>query len=240
MELAKEGSIKSYMYRLAQAVLAREEPEETFLKSIPPDLVHLQIIHPSSIPEREVRRRLRLLTKQRRRKHSMRMLTPVPALPAYYCLYRAFSHRQALAGCRSLTDAFSHNDAQQLQDLRKKLLELQTAGHKFDPMGWPTKMLQTEPRYLDLLESVSPESAVTAKAQIVYEKKKLEDMVQPTMVSSAELDAIVKPQVRLNNPIEDAEVMQVGSLYGINNLLEHVAKARKRAAGAMFPRHVNG
>ena len=34
-----------------------------------------------------------------------------------------------------------------LQDLRKKLLGLQTAGHKFDPMGWPTKMLQTEPRY---------------------------------------------------------------------------------------------
>ncbi len=34
-----------------------------------------------------------------------------------------------------------------LQDLRKKLLEIQTAGHKFDPMGWPTKMLQTEPRY---------------------------------------------------------------------------------------------
>ena len=25
--------------------------------------------------------------------------------------------------------------------------EFQTAGHKFDPMGWPTKMLQTEPRY---------------------------------------------------------------------------------------------
>ena len=45
-------------------------------------------------------------------------LTPVPALPAYYCLYRAFSHRQALAGCRSLTDAFSHNDAQQLQVLK--------------------------------------------------------------------------------------------------------------------------
>lgn len=43
---------------------------------------------------------------------------------------------------------------------------------------------------------MSFESAVTAKAQIVYEKKKLEDMVQPTMVSSAELDAIVKPQVR--------------------------------------------
>ncbi len=45
---------------------------------------------------------------------------------------------------------------------------------------------------------------------------------------------------RLTNPIEDADVMKVGSLYGINNLLEHVAKARKRAAGAMFPRHVNG
>ncbi len=35
--------------RLAQAVLAREEPEETFLKSIPQDLVYLQIIHPVSV-----------------------------------------------------------------------------------------------------------------------------------------------------------------------------------------------
>ena len=51
-------------------------------------------------------------------------------------------------------------------------------------------------RYLDLLESVSRESAVTAKAQIVYEKKKLEDMVQPTMLSSPELDEMVQPQAR--------------------------------------------
>lgn len=51
-------------------------------------------------------------------------------------------------------------------------------------------------RYLDLLESVSPESAVTAKAQIVYEKKKLEDMVLPNLVSSPELDDIVKPKTR--------------------------------------------
>lgn len=51
-------------------------------------------------------------------------------------------------------------------------------------------------RYLDLLESVSRESAVTAKAQIVYEKKKLEDMVQPTMLSSLELDEMVQPQAR--------------------------------------------
>ena len=51
-------------------------------------------------------------------------------------------------------------------------------------------------RYLDLLESVSPESAVTAKAQIVYENKKLEDMVLPTMVSSSELDDIVQPKSR--------------------------------------------
>lgn len=44
---------------------------------------------------------------------------------------------------------------------------------------------------------------------------------------------------RLTNPIEDAEVMKVGSLFGISNLLEHVAKARKQVAGAMFPRHVS-
>ena len=33
-----------------------------------------------------------------------------------------------------------------VQDLRKGLLEMQTQGHKFDPMGWPTKMLNTEPK----------------------------------------------------------------------------------------------
>ena len=32
------------------------------------------------------------------------------------------------------------------QELRKRLLEMQTKGHKFDPMGWPTKMLKTEPK----------------------------------------------------------------------------------------------
>lgn len=44
---------------------------------------------------------------------------------------------------------------------------------------------------------------------------------------------------RLTNPLEDNQVMKVGSLFAINNLLEHVAKARKRVAGAMFPRHVS-
>lgn len=39
--------------------------------------------------------------------------------------------------------------------------------------------------------------------------------------------------------MEDDQVMKVGSLFAINNLLEHVAKARKRVAGAMFPRHVS-
>lgn len=33
-----------------------------------------------------------------------------------------------------------------MQDLRKGLLEMQTQGHKFDPLGWPTKMMQTEPK----------------------------------------------------------------------------------------------
>ena len=38
-----------FCFRLAQAVLAREEPEETFLKSIPQQLASLQIIHPVRI-----------------------------------------------------------------------------------------------------------------------------------------------------------------------------------------------
>ena len=44
---------------------------------------------------------------------------------------------------------------------------------------------------------------------------------------------------RLTSPLEDDQVMKVGSLFAIDNLLEHVAKARKQVAGAMFPRHVD-
>lgn len=44
---------------------------------------------------------------------------------------------------------------------------------------------------------------------------------------------------RLTSPLEDGDVMKVGSLFAINDLLEHVAKARKRVVGAMFPRHVS-
>lgn len=41
-------------------------------------------------------------------------LTPLPAIPVYYALYRAFSHYQALSGCRTLATAFGHHDAHQL------------------------------------------------------------------------------------------------------------------------------
>ena len=72
-------------------------------------------------------------------------------------------------------------------------------------------------RYLDLLESVSPESAVTAKAQIVYEKKKLEDMVLPTMVSSSELDDIVQPKSRYHPPPSSSSQVGSRSIVYINS-----------------------
>ena len=46
----------------------------------------------------------------------------------------------------SVPDLRQHQVMALVQDLRKGLLDMQTHGHKFDPMGWPTKMLNTEPK----------------------------------------------------------------------------------------------
>lgn len=56
--------LQNRTYRLIQAVLSREHPSETFLKSIPRSgkvLFHVE--YPSSVPERLVRRRLRALAR---------------------------------------------------------------------------------------------------------------------------------------------------------------------------------
>lgn len=43
-------------------------------------------------------------------------------------------------------------------------------------------------------------------------------------------------RARLSEPISDSVTLAVAKQFGVNGLLEHVARARKRALGSHFPR----
>lgn len=155
--------------RLAQAVLAREDPQESFLKAVPTDNGELQIIYPSIVSERLVRRRLRVLMHQGRRRHRVRlmlwsllflpqiplMVTPLPNITVYYTVYRIWSHASALQGSRTLDKCFAALDTQQLATLRDDLLRLQAStGIVYPPDSWPARLIKKESRYLDIFNSL--------------------------------------------------------------------------------------
>ena len=137
LESARDGSIKFWMYRGAQAVLAREHPDAAFLRAVaaarargdgvggagspPPPLF---ITHAASSPLRYVRRRARLLAASEsglRRKGAAwaaatfaslpLFLLPLPAFPVYFCAWKAWSARTAAKGAAALGADLAAADA---------------------------------------------------------------------------------------------------------------------------------
>ncbi len=107
LETAPPGSLKNGWYRfIVNVVLKREDPRESFLKSIPLDNGILDVTYPDHLPEKLVRRRLRLLAMQGRQRHRRGimlwslafipqmplMVMPLPNISVYYTLYRIYSH----------------------------------------------------------------------------------------------------------------------------------------------------
>ncbi|KAK9833474.1 hypothetical protein WJX81_008235 [Elliptochloris bilobata] len=240
---AKLGTFKHWLYRLAQGVLSREAPEESFLKGVPSEPDSLELIYPSSFEARLVRRRLRLLLRHQRGRFRRRLwgyslacipllpllATPVPNLPLYYCGYKAFSASSALAGCTALRNMLSHAETQQLQALRAQLQALQASGVVFPKDSWPARLLRPEPRYREVLENIE------ARVQRAYRGREPSALI-PRLTPCAALDELVSPKARLTEPLSDRETLAVAERFGTHGLLEHVARARKRALGSHFPR----
>ncbi|KAG2430989.1 hypothetical protein HYH02_013521 [Chlamydomonas schloesseri] len=133
LQAAEEGSFRNRLYRLATWVLSQEDPTETFLKSLPRNPPEqLEVIHPASVKERLVRRRLRRMAQAQEALHSRRILgwalatipqlplvlTPLPNVTLYYTAYKMVSHYQAVQGCRTLRAAFDRYDREELERAR--------------------------------------------------------------------------------------------------------------------------
>ena len=53
------------------------------------------------------------------------------------------------------------------------------------------------------------------------------------------LATIIKYWSRMESPIKDDAALEIGRLYGASGLFEHVARARRRSTGAMFPTEIH-
>ncbi|KAF7083624.1 hypothetical protein CFC21_087392 [Triticum aestivum] len=113
---APEGSVKRRIHSFGLKLLSRVRPSETLLKSLTKDVSMLEIVHPASINPRLVRRRLRHIAVRGAAIHkkylygsicmlpvtSVFMVLPLPNIPFFWTLFRAYSHWRALQGSERL------------------------------------------------------------------------------------------------------------------------------------------
>lgn len=116
LERAPDGSIKSKMHSLGVRLLSRVKPTEIFLKSVSEDVTKVEITYPASLNPRLVRRRLRHIAMRGSAIHkknfygsvSLLPLTsafsvlPLPNIPFFWILFRAYSNWRAFKGSERL------------------------------------------------------------------------------------------------------------------------------------------
>ncbi|KAF8011253.1 hypothetical protein BT93_J1761 [Corymbia citriodora subsp. variegata] len=127
LEMAPEGSFKSKMHGLGLKLLAGVKPSEMFLKSISKEVSSVEVIFPSSLNTRLVRRRLRHIAKRGSIIHkkyfygsaSLLPITtafsvlPLPNIPFFWLLFRTYSHWRALQGSEKLLELVSNSSVAQ-------------------------------------------------------------------------------------------------------------------------------
>ncbi|XP_030535938.1 uncharacterized protein LOC115744753 [Rhodamnia argentea] len=127
LEKAPEGSLKSKMHGLGLKLLARVKPSEMFLKSISKEVSSVEVIYPSSLNTRLVRRRLRHIAKRgsiihRKCFYSSAALLPLttalsvlplPNIPFFWVLFRTYSHWRSLQGSEKLLELVSDSSVAQ-------------------------------------------------------------------------------------------------------------------------------
>lgn len=204
LEEAPKKSLKGRWYTFIQLVLSRENPRESFLKSVPTDGGTLDIVYPDIFPEKLVRRRLRLIARQGRAIHRRGlilwslafipqmplMLTPLPNFTVYYTLYRIWSHSRALKGSFVLDHGFSALDAVQLVKLRDTLVEFQkSTGTVFEHDSWPHKLVTGDRTYREFFNEVL----------ITHNKRRLERRLSKMLQKSS---GTVKDSEEAIRPVE--------------------------------------
>lgn len=121
LEKAPQGTVKKKIHGLGLKLLSRVKPSEMLFKSIPKEIDRLEIIYPSSLNPRVVRRRLRHIAFRGSVFHkkcfygsaillpltSVFMVLPLPNVLFFWVLFRTYSHWRASQGSQKLLDLVS-------------------------------------------------------------------------------------------------------------------------------------
>ncbi|KAG8380228.1 hypothetical protein BUALT_Bualt07G0171500 [Buddleja alternifolia] len=132
LEKAPQGTLKNRIHGLGLKLLSRVKPSEIFFKSIPKDINKVEIVYPSSLNPRLVRRRLRHIAFRGSAIHkkylyssaillpltSVFMVLPLPNIPFFWILFRTYSHWRASQGSEKLLQLVSDASCQSV-DLAK-------------------------------------------------------------------------------------------------------------------------
>ncbi|KAK9060546.1 hypothetical protein SSX86_021250 [Deinandra increscens subsp. villosa] len=130
LEKAPPGSFKNKIHSLGLRLLSRVKPSEIFLKSIPKQLTGVEVVFPSSLNARLVRRRLRHIALSGTIVHknyfygsitllpatSAFAVLPLPNVPFFWMLFRTYSHWRALKGSEKLLELVSDSTKNQKKD----------------------------------------------------------------------------------------------------------------------------
>ncbi|KAK6128087.1 hypothetical protein DH2020_038170 [Rehmannia glutinosa] len=136
LEKAPQGTLKNKIHGLGLKLLSRVKPSEIFFKSIPKEIDGVDIVYPSSLNPRLVRRRLRHIAFRGSIVHkkyfygsaillpltSVFMVLPLPNIPFFWVLFRTYSHWRASQGSEKLlhlvsdTSGCQHQSADMAKD----------------------------------------------------------------------------------------------------------------------------
>ncbi|KAI3463183.1 hypothetical protein Pfo_019846 [Paulownia fortunei] len=131
LEKAPQGTLKNKIHGLGLKLLSRVKPSEIFFKSIPKEINRVDIIYPSSLNPRLVRRRLRHIAFRGSVIHkkylygsaillpltSVFMVLPLPNIPFFWILFRTYSHWRASQGSEKLLHLVSDASCHQHQSV---------------------------------------------------------------------------------------------------------------------------
>uniref|UniRef100_A0A7N0RGN9 Uncharacterized protein n=1 Tax=Kalanchoe fedtschenkoi TaxID=63787 RepID=A0A7N0RGN9_KALFE len=182
VEQAPQGTFKNKLYGLGLKLLARVKPSEIFLKSITKEVSEVEIVYPTSLNARLVRRRLRHIASRGCIIHkkyfyvsaSLVPLTtafavlPLPNIPFFWVLFRTYSHWRALQGSERLLSLVSDGSVVQkttpADDSKTNNEKKRLKSNEENKQLTPTWVLQPS-EFLDkLYQQIDPKQGLSQQA----------------------------------------------------------------------------
>ncbi|KAI4329013.1 hypothetical protein L6164_021320 [Bauhinia variegata] len=172
IEKAPQGSIKNKIHGFGVWVLSRVKPSEIFLKSISKEVTSVEVIYPSSLDARLVRRRIRHFAMRGTVIHknylygslsllpltSVLSVLPLPNIAFFWISFRAYSNWRALQGSKKLfqlvSDSSITSKNSTTNDKETEQTDCRNETHKY----WvllPSKELEALARHEDEHDGLS-------------------------------------------------------------------------------------